>query len=990
MKALTKADVRKGNSTASGERTSARLFRALLDHGREAVLLLERDGKVVYAGSPSERIIGYDLRTAERIGIADLAHPDEADALVQQVNALLDSPSASTTLLFRARHRDGTYVWVEAAVTNLLDDPDVSAVVCTFRDVNEARLQEEERLRILDQLERERARFEAVLQQMPAGVGIAEAPSGRIVLGSKKLEHIFRFPTPELDSVESYAQYQGFHPDGSPYQPEHWPIARALQTGEVVTNEEIEVVRGDGTHGRVRINAAPIRDASGEIVASVAVIDDVTEYRLAESALRVSEKRYRTFLAQSSEGIWRLELREPVPTSLPVDEQIDLFYRHGVMAECNLVMAQMYGYEDPSEMAGILLGDMLDRSAESNVEYLRRFVRSGYRMLDDESIEHDRFGSPKIFLNNCVGIVENGCIVQAWGSQRDITERKQAEMALRVSEERYALAARGANDGLWDWNLETNEVYYSPRWKQMIGYGEVDLANTPNEWFVRVFDEDRAKLDEAIARHLEDGSPHFECEYRLRHQDGSVRWMLARGLAVRDAGGVAYRMAGSQTEVTERRQAEAMLVQRAYYDALTQLPNRDLFLERLWRAVERAKRKRDYRFAILFLDLDRFKVINDSLGHQAGDRLIASIASRLRTCVRESDTLARLGGDEFGLLMEIEDVSDALNVSERLHDVFRKPFTIDASDVFTSASIGIAVNSAHHETPDALLKEADIAMYRAKAEGKAGHVLYDATLHDHVTRLLRYETDLRRAIDRHEFFVEYQPMVELSTGRVIGFEALLRWQHPTLGVIQPKDFIPVAEETNLIFPIDRWVLNEACEQLRKWRAMFRLDPRFAMSVNFSSKQFSQGDLVETVGQILHDTKADGAQLKLEITENVLMEDAGSAARLLSQLKALGTSILIDDFGTGYSSLGYLHQFPIDALKIDRSFISRLDAGGKEIEIVRAILALADGLEMDVIAEGIETLDHVRVLQGLRCRYGQGYYYSRPVTPADAELLLRSD
>jgi diguanylate cyclase (GGDEF)-like protein/PAS domain S-box-containing protein len=990
MKPRTKTDVSMGNLVDSDEQARERLFRALIEHGREAVLLLDRDGSVIYAGSPSERIIGYDLRRASSIRIADFAHPDEVEALEQQVDALLESPSASTTLEFRARHADGSWVWVEAAITNLLDDPTIAALICTFRDVNESRLQDEERERILDQLERERARFEAVLQQMPAGVGIAEAPSGRVVLRSRQLDIIFRRPTPLLNSIEEYAQYQGFHDDGTPYTPADWPLTRAIRSGEVVTNEEVDVVRGDSSLGRVRINAAPIRDAEGQIVAGVTVIDDVTEYRLAERALRVSEERYRTFLAQSSEGIWRMEIEVPVPVSLPADEQIVCFYEHGRIAECNDVMAQMYGYESTFEMIGKRLDNLLDPDDPANLTYLRRFVETGYRMFDDESHEFDRYGQPKVFLNNCVGIVENGAVVRAWGSQRDITERKRAEDALRVSEERYALAARGANDGLWDWNLATNSVYFSPRWKQMLGYGEDDLGDSPNEWFVRVFDDDRAQLDDAISKHLEGRTPHFESEYRVRHKDGSVRWMLARGLAVRGADAVAYRIAGSQTDITDRRQAEAELVQRAFYDALTRLPNRDLFLERLSRAVERAKRKRDHRFAILFLDLDRFKVINDSLGHQAGDRLIAMISSRLRTCLRENDTLARLGGDEFAVLMEIEDVSDALNVAARIKDVFGKPFPIDASEVFTSASIGIAVNSEHHESPDALLKEADIAMYRAKAAGKAGHVLYDESLHAHVTQHLRFETELRRAIDRREFFVEYQPMVELSSGRVIGFEALVRWQHPSLGVIQPKEFVSVAEETNLILPVDRWVLNEACEQLRTWKSKYRLDPRFAMSVNFSSKQFSQGDLVETIGKILHDTRADGAQIKLEITENVLMEESESAARVLSQLKSLGVSLLIDDFGTGYSSLGYLHQFPIDALKIDRSFINRLDAGGKEIEIVRAILALADGLEMDVIAEGVETLDQVRVLQGLRCRYGQGYYYSRPVSAADAEFLLRAD
>lgn len=943
---------------------------------------------MLFASSPADRMLGYDLGRLRRFDIPRLVHPDEADNVREQIDALIASPGASTILRFRVRHRTGSWTWIEASLTNLLDDPIVGALICTCQDINDARIAEQERQQIYDQLEKERARFEAVLTHLPAGVGIAEAPTGRVVFVSEQVSRILRFRTPDIESVEDLGVYRGYRPDGTAYGPEDWPITRALRTGETIRDEEIEIIRGDGTRGRLKVNAAPIRDSAGHIVASVAVIDDITEYHAAGEALRQSEERYRTFLEQSSEGIWRTELSEPIPTSLPVEEQVRLLFARASVAECNDVMAQMYGYERAADLIGVRIDDLLVTSDPANIEYMCKFVELGYRLLDDESHEVDRYGHAKVFLNNSVGIVEDGRLVRIWGSQRDITHRKAAEDALRESEERYALAARGANDGLWDWNLSTNRVYLSPRWKQMLGYAEDALGDSPSEWFVRVLEEDRPRLDEAISRHLEGHTPHFECEYRVLHTDGTYRWMLARGLAVRGPNRVAHRMAGSQTDITDRREAEAQLVQRAFYDQLTELPNRDLFLERLWRAVERAKLNPEYRFALLFLDLDRFKVINDSLGHQAGDRLIAAIAGRLRMCLRERDTLARLGGDEFAVLMEIVDIEDALRVSDRIKDVLSQPFAIEASEVFTTASIGIAVNGQHHVAPDELLKEADIAMYRAKAAGKAGHVLYDATLHEHVTRTLAYETDLRRAIERREFFVEYQPMVEIFTGRIVGFESLVRWQHPSLGVIAPADFVPVAEETNLILQIDRWVLDETCRKLRAWRSSLDLDPRFTMSVNFSSRQFSQADLVDTIRDTLAATGTQGARVKLEITENVLMENSDAAARVLAQLKALNVELLIDDFGTGYSSLSYLHRFPIDALKIDQSFISRLDRGGKDIEIVRAILALADGLDLDVVAEGVETIDQVRLLQGMNCRYGQGYYYSKPVSAADAEFLLR--
>jgi diguanylate cyclase (GGDEF)-like protein/PAS domain S-box-containing protein len=716
---------------------------------------------------------------------------------------------------------------------------------------------------------------------------------------------------------------------------------------------------------------------------------DVTERREAERSLRESEERYRAFLAQSSEGIWRAELREPVPTDLPEDEQIARFYAHFEMAECNEAMARMYGYERAGDLLGRPLDDLLVRSDPSNTDYLRAFIRSGYRIHDAESHEVDRDGNPKFFLNNLVGFVEEGALVRVWASQRDITERKQAEEALRISEERYALAARGAADGLWDWNLEEGRIYFSPRWKAMLGYGEGEIADRPEEWLDRVDAEDRARVEQTIARHLDQQTSHVEIEYRIRHKDGSERWMLARGVAVRDASGRAYRMAGSQTDVTERRNAEALLVQRAYYDHLTDLPNRTLFTDRLAQAVARAGRLRDYRFAILFIDLDRFKVINDSLGHLAGDRLIAEIAARLRACPRPGDVLARLGGDEFGILLDVIDsVADAAAVADHVLETLSRSFTIAGNEVFTSASIGIAVSSEHHRTPDELLREADIAMYRAKATGKGRYVVYDSTLHEYVTRLMRFETDLRRAIERDELFVDYQPIVRLESGGICGLEALVRWRHPSLGVVPPNDFIPVAEETSLILPIDRTVLHEACRQLRVWKERFDLPDDFRVSVNFSARQITQLDLAESVREALAATGLEARHLEIEITENALIENAEVAEKVLGDLKALGVRLLVDDFGTGYSSLGYLHRFPFDTIKIDRSFVSRIERhGGKNAEIVRAIAALAEGLGMSVVAEGVETHEQAERVIAFGCTYGQGHLYSRPISAAETERLL---
>ena len=500
---------------------------------------------------------------------------------------------------------------------------------------------------------------------------------------------------------------------------------------------------------------------------------------------------------------------------------------------------------------------------------------------------------------------------------------KRMVEALRESEERYALAARGANDGLWDWNLKTNEIYFSPRWKSMLGYDEDEVGSSPEEWFKRVHPDDLPRVKEAVASHLEGRTTHCENEHRMLHQNGTYHWMLNRGLAVRDAQGKATRLAGSQTDITQGKVA----------DALTGLPNRLLFMDRLERAVKNAGRTKDYLFAVFFLDLDRFKVINDSLGHVMGDQLLIATARRLESCLRSTDavarlseghTVARLGGDEFTILLDhIKHIADATRVADRLQKELALPFNLNGQEVFTTASIGIAVSATGYVRPEELLRDADTAMYRAKALGKARYELFDPAMRDVAVASLRLETDLRKAIERQEFQNFYQPIVSLATGRIVGFEALVRWRHPERGLVLPGDFILAAEESGMIVSIGQWVLREACRQMRAWQAQFPITAPWIISVNLSTKQFKQPDLVQQIEDILRETGLESDSLKLEITESLIMDSVDSATAMLSQLKALGIQLSMDDFGTGYSSLSYLHQFPMDTLKVDRSFVSRM-------------------------------------------------------------------
>lgn len=444
--------------------------------------------------------------------------------------------------------------------------------------------------------------------------------------------------------------------------------------------------------------------------------------------------------------------------------------------------------------------------------------------------------------------------------------------------------------------------------------------------------------------------------------------------------------------IAESQRWEKLLLHNALHDALTGLPNRVLFMERLGQALERTKRCEDNLFAVLFLDLDRFKIVNDSLGHMIGDQLLQAFARQLQTCVRDKDTVARLGGDEFAILLEdIQDVANAIHIADHIQKTLTLPFILNGYDVFTSASIGIALGSIGYDKPEDMLRDADTAMYRAKALGTTTHYqVFDKIMHAQAMALLQLETDLRWAIERNEFRIHYQPIVSLSSGKIIGFEALLRWQHALRGLVSPMEFIPMAEETGLIIPIGWWVLREACRQMRAWQLQFPVSLPLTMSVNISSQQFSQPDLIKQIQQILDETGLEPRNLKLEVTESVLMANAESTAATMLQLQALGIQFSIDDFGTGYSSLSYLHRFPISMLKIDRSFVKNMDFDVENNQIISAIMALAWSLGMNVVAEGIEKKKQLSQLQELKCEFGQGYFFSKPLDSEMASALIAAE
>ena len=522
----------------------------------------------------------------------------------------------------------------------------------------------------------------------------------------------------------------------------------------------------------------------------------------------------------------------------------------------------------------------------------------------------------------------------------------------------------------------------------MLGFEDNEIGNSPHEWFNRIHpqDLDRFKID--LAAHLDRTTLNFENEHRLLHKDGSYRWILSRGLAVWDENGIALRMAGSQSDITDRKYAEERLLHDAFYDKLTGLPNRALFMDHLNLAVERAKRRQDYRFAVLFLDLDRFKDINDIHGHLHGDEMLIAVGRLVRQRIRSTDTVARFGGDEFVILLEdINDLENSTQVAGWILQELNLPFVIDGREMYISASIGIVTSSAEYSNAEDVVRDADIAMYHAKAKGKSRYEIFYPAMRTRIMERLEIETELRQAIERHELKLHYQIIASLVTGEIVGFEALVRWEHPKRGLLPPKEFIPVAEETGLIIPLDRYVLREACQQLYQWQKETPALLPLSVSVNISGTHVSQADLFEYVKSTLEETGLKPENLKLEITESVLMENLESTEIVLRQLQKLGVQIQIDDFGIGYSSLGYLSNFPIDALKIDHSFIKQLNSESNDLKIVQAILMLSHRLGVGVIAEGIETEQQLMQLRHMGCELGQGFFVAMPLSSSDLKNTL---
>ena len=570
--------------------------------------------------------------------------------------------------------------------------------------------------------------------------------------------------------------------------------------------------------------------------------------------------------------------------------------------------------------------------------------------------------------------------------KHQIQEREQVTKLLQESEEKLESILNSLEEVVWSAEVATsNLLFLNPAATKVYGRSVTELLQNPDLRLESIHPDDRDRVELSLASSLNHKN---ELEYRIVQPNGEIRWVWERSRLIHDPKGVANRRDGIICDITDRKKIEQELSYEAKHDSLTNLPNRAAFIEKVEQTLKHSQKHPDYLFAVLFIDLDRFKIVNDSLGHLVGDELLISVANVLTSCSRGEDLVARLGGDEFTILLgDIKSIEDAHNIAERILEKLKTPFNLEGHTVFTSASIGIVLGSDRYQDSSEVLRDADIAMYRAKSDGKARHEVFDLEMYAETKELLEIENDLHQAILHQEFVLYYQPIVSLENNTLYGFEALLRWQHRTKGLIFPDKFIPIAEETGLINSIGRWVLETACRQLRVWQVQYPGAANLKVGVNVATQQMKDPKFLSILDGVLEQTGLSGKALHLEITEGTLMNYEPKTISLFNKIRHRGIKINIDDFGTGYSSLQYLNRFPISILKIDRSFTKGMLLEKENFEIVKTIVALARTLKIETIAEGVENLKQLKVLKTLNCKLGQGYLFSEAVDCESAALLI---
>ncbi|MDQ3301879.1 MAG: PAS domain S-box protein [Actinomycetota bacterium] len=925
-----------------------------MDNSSEIFKIVDTDGTLRYASPAFRRILGYDPGEAVGMNVFDCVHPEDLPNVLEGTEKVLSGAGVVGSVVeYRFRHKDGSWRWMESIGSYLSDDPAVKGVVVNSRDITERK--EAERA-----LRENEERYRAVMAQSVEAIYLFDAETKHVLESNAAFRRMMGYADEELLGMRIYDFIA--HDDED--------IDRHVRRSLKEKRRHIGQRRYRRKDGSVIVvdTSASVVSFEGR-TALCAVSRDVTERIESEEAVRKSEARLAEAQRLAHLGGWEWDIEtDEISWS---DEVYRIYGLEPQAAVPSFERFMEVVHPDDRDRVRKTIDDALEGSEPYDVEH--RVVRPD----GEVRVVHRRAEVVR---------GERGEPLRMIGTVHDITERKEAEARLRATEERYRTVVEAQTELICRFLPDLTLTFANDAYRRYFGKEREELIG--ESFIERVALEDRVHYEQRLAW-LTRENPARTVEHRVFKSDGEVRWQQWTDTAIFDGEGnpVEYQAVGR--DVTERRGLEERLEHHALHDSLTDLPNRRLFVDRLGQALRRIGRRKEIGLAVLFMDLDGFKVVNDSLGHDAGDRLLVEVAKRLGSCLRPEDTLARFGGDEFTVLIEdVRVLDDAVGVAERIVENLREPFTLDGRELYVATSIGVGLESDGTKNAEELLREADTAMYRAKDEG-GGYAVFDPAMHGRAVYRLELENDLRRAIEENEFVVHYQPIVNLQSGELWGVEALVRWDHPERGLLNPDEFVPVAEESGLVVPMGELVLEEACRRAVQWQREFPRTPPLAMSVNLSGRQLRRPDLHEVIGRTLAETELPASSLGLDITETVYISalDANTAA--LDRLKALGIRISLDDFGSGYSSLSYLKRLPADILKIDKSFTKGLGVEVEDTAIVQTVVDLAHILGMEVVAEGVEIEEQETLLNEMGCDMAQGFHFAKPLPPEAVSKFLNS-
>ena len=930
-------------------------LRSVVRSTSDVIMVLDADGSARYVNTVVERILGY--KAEELIGVKafGFVHPEDAERAKQTFSKALRSLGGQILVEFRLRHADGSWRHVEVVHNNLLDDPSVGGIVSNIRDVTE-RKQAEEAL-----MESER-RFRQLFEHSVDALLVIHDETREIVDCNKEACRSLGYSREELFALrlDDFA-FEILSEEEKKQRGSNTPWRRALagEPGTIIGFHENEHRRKDGTTFPVEVGVGSIDYEGRRMI--LASVRDITERKRSEEALRRSEANLTEAqrIARLGSSEWDLKTGEVWWS--------DEAYR-------------IYGFE--TRRFSPTLETVAEVFHPDDRHLFRTIIEDAFREAKSYDFEH-RIVRPdgEVRWLHRRGEVVRGQEVEetlriVW-TIHDITVHKRAEEELRFSKERLRGLSDAALEGLVITDrgmiLEANQALLdilrcSPR--EVVGRSVLEYVAP--EYRDQVSQNILSKYEEPyeIVGLRKDGT---RLDLEVRGKAFSYQGQPVRVTAVRD--------------ITERKALERRLRHQALHDLLTGLPNRAVFMARLSSTLAHPRRQRT-GVAVMFVDLDNFKFVNDTLGHHVGDELLVAASKRLRTCLRVEDTLVRLGGDEFAVLLkDLADEGEATRIAARIAEELRVPFSLDNQEVFVTSSIGIALNGSGKDSPEDLLKNADIAMYWAKKEGKARYQLFNPSMEAQSTERMRLEHDLRRALEQDAFRLYYQPLVRADSGRIMGMEALMRWEHPVRGLMLPDQFVPFAEETGLIIPLGKWALREACRQAKEWQERYPSDPPLIVGVNLSARQLEHPNIVDEVEEALRDSGLDPRSLTLEVTESVVVKDEEHNIDAMQRLEAIGIRFALDDFGTGYSALAYLRRLPVGLLKLDRSFLERLGEDAEAEVLLSGVISIASGLGLYVLTEGVETPEQLAQVKALGCDLVQGNYLSEPLPSEAATEIL---